>query len=206
MPTTNRRWMRGCAIVAAVVAALQVALFLVSWLITAASPETSVRSLLSNEGIRWFFGTFTSNVASAPLTWIVVAAMAYGALRQSGMISTIAKPKPRTYRQAFALRIVLAELLLFAVIIVVVAFIPHAALLSVTGELFPSSFSICLIPIVAFCVAMISITFGLLTATMRSTAEVFLSLCRGLADATPLIVLHVLIAELYFSLRYVFPL
>ncbi len=107
---------------------------------------------------------------------------------------------------AFALRIVLAELLLFAVIIVVVAFIPHAALLSVTGELFPSSFSICLIPIVAFCVAMISITFGLLTATMRSTAEVFLSLCRGLTDATPLIVLHVLIAELYFSLRYVFPL
>ncbi|MBO4658443.1 MAG: AbgT family transporter [Prevotella sp.] len=206
MPTTNKKFSTFCAYGAAAVAALQVALFLVSWLITAASPETTVRSLLSNEGIRWFFGTFTDNVVAVPLAWIIVAAMAYGALRQSGMLRAIANPRPRTYRQTFALRIVTAELLLFVVVIIVVAFIPHAALLSVTGELFPSSFSSSLVPIIAFCVAMTAITYGLLTATMRSLAEVFLSLCRGLASATPLIVLHVFIAEFYFSLRYVFPL
>lgn len=205
MPTTNRKWKVACAYVAAAVVLLQVALFLVSWLITAASPEHNVRSLLSSEGIRWFFGTFTSNVASAPLAWIVVTAMAYGALRQSGLMSTLTRPRPRTYRQTFALRIVLAELLLFLVIVIFVAFIPHAALLSVTGELFPSSFSSSLIPTAAFCVAVLSITFGMLTATMRSLAEVFLSLCRGLAYAAPFIVLHVLISELYFSLKYVFP-
>jgi aminobenzoyl-glutamate transport protein len=196
--------MRGCAIVAAIVAALQVALFLVSWLITAASPETSVRSLLSNEGIRWFFGTFTSNVASAPLTWIVVAAMAYGALRQSGMISTLAKPKPRTYRQAFALRIVLAELLLFAIIIVVVAFIPHAALLSVTGELFPSSFSRALIPIVAFTVTILSVVYGLLSAHFLSWQQVFEGMTDGIRQTLPLWVVYLFAAQLIQSLIYAF--
>ena len=71
MPTTNRDWKTWCAYAAAVMAILQVALFLVSWLITAASPETTVRSLLSNEGIRWFFGSVVDNVASPPLVWIV---------------------------------------------------------------------------------------------------------------------------------------
>ena len=204
MPTTNRKLTAVCAYLAVAVVVLQVALFLVSWIITAATPEINVRSLLNNEGIRWFFGSFIDNVASPPLVWLVTLAMAYGALRQSGLLRMMTNPQPRTYRQTFALRIVLAELLLFVLAIVVVAFVPHAALLSVTGQLFPSSFSSCLIPIIAFCVALTSITFGILTATMKTVPEVFQTLCRGVAYAAPLIVLHVLASELYFSLRYVF--
>ena len=205
MPTTNKGWKTWCAYAAAVMAILQVALFLVSWLITAASPETTVRSLLSNEGIRWFFGSFVSNVASPPLVWIIFGAMALGALQRSGMIQTLLRPSPRTYRQEFALRIVLIELLLFIVVIVIIAFVPHAALLSVTGQLFPSSFSSCLIPIIAFCVAAMAITFGFLTATMRSVAEAFLALCNGVSQCAPIIVLYVIAVELFFSLLYVFP-
>lgn len=186
-------------------AAMQGALFLVSWLITAASPETAVRSLLSNEGIRWFFGTFTDNVASQPMAWLIVAAMALGAMRKSGLVQTLLRPRPRTYRQKFAMRIVLFELLLFAVVIAFIAFVPHAALRSVTGELFPSSFSSSLIPIIAFGVTVMAFTFALLTATMRTVGEAFHALCYGLAEAAPLIALYVVVAELFFSLRYVFP-
>ena len=206
MPTTNRDWKKWCAYAAAVMAILQVALFLVSWLITAASPETTVRSLLSNEGIRWFFGSVVGNVASPPLVWIVFGAMALGALQRSGMIETLLRPRPRTYRQEFALRIVLIELLLFLVVVAIIAFVPHAALLSVTGQLFPSSFSSSLVPIIAFCVAVMAITFGFLTATMRSVAEAFQALCYGLSQSAPLVVLYVIAVELFFSLTYVFPL
>ncbi len=205
MPTTNRNWKTGCAYAAAVMVVLQLVLFLVSWLITAASPESTVRSLLNSEGVRWFFGSFIDNVATPPLVWILVSAMALGALSQSRMIQTILHPRPRTYRQTFALRIVLFELLFFLVFIVLIAFVPHAALLSVTGHLFPSSFSNSLIPIIAFCVAVMAITYGILTATMRSAKEVFQALCDGLSRSTPLIVLYVIASELFFSLLYVFP-
>ena len=40
----------------------QVVLILTSWLLTAAMPENFPRSLLSDEGIRWFFGRFVGNV------------------------------------------------------------------------------------------------------------------------------------------------
>ena len=83
------------ALAASVVAMLvaQVMLFLVSWLVTAASPETNMRSLLSNEGIRWFFGSFTDNVAVQPLVWIIVLAMAWGMVTESQITDTLLKRK-----------------------------------------------------------------------------------------------------------------
>ena len=41
----------------------EVLLVIVSWLLSAAMME-GVRSLLSSEGVRWFFGSFTMIVAS----------------------------------------------------------------------------------------------------------------------------------------------
>ena len=56
--------------------AAQALLFLVSWLVTAMMPDTAVHSLLSSEGIRWFFGSFVGNVASPVLVWLLILAMA----------------------------------------------------------------------------------------------------------------------------------
>ena len=44
----------------------QLALILLSWVLTAAFPELPIRSLLSSEGIRWFFGCFSDNQLSPP--------------------------------------------------------------------------------------------------------------------------------------------
>ena len=90
-----------------VIPVMQVLLFLVSWLINAALPESQVRSLLGSEGISWFFGSFVDHVATPPLVWILVAAIAYGATRESGILEAIQmKSDERRYRQTFALRIV----------------------------------------------------------------------------------------------------
>lgn len=50
----------------------QVVLILTSWLLTAAMPESFPRSLLSAEGIRWFFGRFVGNVESPLLVWLLL--------------------------------------------------------------------------------------------------------------------------------------
>ena len=64
----------------------QLLLFILSWLLSAMRLE-GVRSLLSSEGIRWFFGQFTANVASPWLVWLLLILIALGALQKSGVPS-----------------------------------------------------------------------------------------------------------------------
>ena len=193
----------GTALVAIV--AIQVMLFLVSWLISAASPDTTVHSLLSSEGIRWFFGTFVDNVASQGLAWVILMAMAYGMISDSHIINYIMTQKDeRSYRQTFAMRMVWAMTAVFIVIIVLVAFIPHAPLLSVTGRLFPSSFSLFIIPLAALYFTISAAMYGLLTGSLRNVGDLAAALCKGIAKAAPVILVYVFGVELLRSVEYVF--
>ena len=184
--------------------ALQTLLFLVSWLVAAVMPETAVRSLLSNEGIRWFFGTFTDNVASTPLVWLLVIAMAWGVMADTRFFHDIRQISALPYRPKFAFQFVAIELLFFVVVITLTALVPHAPLLSVTGQLFPSSFSRSLIPIGAFCLIVMGSTYGLLAGKMKTLTDVFMSVAGGVRRMAPLFFVYVVAAELFYSLIYVF--
>ncbi|MBP5509136.1 MAG: AbgT family transporter [Prevotella sp.] len=188
-----------------VIPVMQVLLFLVSWLINAAMPESQVRSLLGSEGIRWFFGSFVDNVAASPLVWLLTAAIAYGATRESGIVGALKmKSGERRYRQTFALRIVFFMTLIFIAVMAFLTVMPRAALLSVTGQLFPSSFSRSIIPCVAFCVMADALAYGVLAGTLRSLDDMVAALTKGIASAAPLILLYVLASELFASCMYVF--
>lgn len=188
-----------------VIPVMQVLLFLVSWLINAALPESQVRSLLGSEGIRWFFGTFVDHVATPPLVWLLVAAIAYGATRKSGLMEAIRmKSNERRYRQTFALRIVAITTVLLLLVLAFLTLMPHAALLSATGQLFPSSFSRSCIPALAFCVMVDAVIYGILAGTLRTLDDVVEALTKGIASAAPLILLYVLVSELVASCIYVF--
>ncbi len=184
--------------------AAQALLFLVSWLVTAMRPDTAMHSLLSSEGIRWFFGSFVGNVASPLLVWILVLAMAFSVMADTRLLQDIRHLAALPYRPRFALQFVAFELFLFIVVVVISALVPHAPLLSVTGQLFPSSFSRSLIPMIAFCVILMSVTYGLLSGKMKSWDEAFLSITRGVSRVAPLILVYIVAAELFCSLMYVF--
>ena len=201
----SRKWKHGCAVAVLAIPALQVLLFLVSWLINAALPEAVVRSLLGSEGIRWFFGSFVDNVASVPVAWLLVVAIAYGAVRVSGIVGTLRRQhEKRTYREKFALRIVVVMTLFFLLVLAAISFLPHAPLLSATGALFPSSFSRSIIPALAFCAAFGAVTFGILAGGKQEPVEIVAMLSRGIKEAAPLILVYVMLAELVCSIAYVF--
>ncbi|MBO4820877.1 MAG: AbgT family transporter [Prevotella sp.] len=201
----TNRWSDVLVMAVIVVTMSQLLLFLVSWLIVAASPETTMRSLLSSEGFRWFFGSFVYNVTTPPLVWIIVSAMAYGTINHSSILKIWRKGRGEwTYRQTFAFRIVLVQLLAFALFITLVAFIPHAPLLSATGSLQHSSFLHSIIPVTAAAMVIAAGTFGMLTATMRTFADVVKAMVKGVERAAILIVLYIFAAELFFSVAYVF--
>ena len=205
MPTMNKEkittWL---ALLTVGLLAAQALLFLVSWLVTAMRPDTAMHSLLSSEGIRWFFGSFVGNVASPLLVWILVLAMAFSVMADTRLLHDIRHLAALPYRPRFALQFVAFELFLFIVVVIISALVPHAPLLSVTGQLFPSSFSRSLIPMIAFCVILMSVTYGLLSGKMKSWDEAFLSITRGVSRVAPLIVVYIVAAELFCSLMYVF--
>ena len=186
-------------------------LFILSWLLSATRME-GVRSLLSSEGIRWFFGYFTQMVASPLLVWLLLGLCAYGCLQRSGLLSLLTSHlslltshfSPLTYREKVALRVSLVFLVIYVVMIALLTLMPHAILLSATGSLFPSAFSRSLVPIIAFGLCLVSITFGLVSGRLRGLDDTFSALSYGIAQGSPLIILYLLLIQFYESLCFVF--
>jgi len=196
-----KRWISFAAI-ALVIA--EVLLVLTSWLLSATMTE-DVRSLLSSEGVRWFFGSFTTMLAKPWLVWLLLLSMAGGCLWQSGLLSIFSRHSvPITYRERVALRLVITLTVLYISVIILLTAIPHAMLLSATGRLFPSAFSRALLPIITFGIIIISSVYGIVSGRFASLADAVASLSFGIAKMAPLFLLYFLAVQFYESLRFVF--
>ena len=196
----------------------QLALILLSWLITAAFPELPIRSLLSSEGVRWFFGSFTANQLTPLLAWFITAAMAVGACVRSRLWAAFCTkmsgllhrrggtdgPQGLHYRERIGLRLALAEFMVYVVIMLLLTVVPHAILLSVTGELFPSAFSSSLIPSLSFVLIVMSLSYGVASGTVDSVARMHRVLVGGLEAGVRIVPAYVIGVQLYMSLLYVF--
>ena len=180
-------------------------LFILSWLLSATRME-GVRSLLSSEGIRWFFGSWQTFFASPLLVWLLLCLIAWGCLRKSGLIRffTFSPFHSFTFRDRLALRVSLVFLVIYLIILALLTLTPHAILLSATGHLFPSAFSRSLVPVIAFGVCLVSITFGLVSGRLRSLADILDALSTGIAHGAPLIVIYLFAIQLFESFRFVF--
>lgn len=176
----------------------QVVLVLASWLITAAMPENFMHSLLSSEGIRWFFGRFADNLSSHYLVWLLLASMAYGTVKNSGILHF----SMEEYRQRVAIRLVVVELVLFCAVILALTMVPHAILLNAMGSLFPSPFSKSIVPYVCFAVIVMSLSYGLMSERLHGVVSVFDAMTEGIKVASPLFLLYVLAVQLCSSIVY----
>ena len=178
-----------------------VALVLLSWLLSAT--QGGARSLLSSEGIRFFFGGFVDMLRKPLLVWLLLLSMAWGCLQMSGLLQFFSKPLalPRR-RQALIFLFVITAV--YAGVLLILTLTPQAVLLSATGQLWPSPFSHALIPVIAFGIILLSVVYGLLSRRFLSMADVCQSLTQGIADAAPLLLLYVLTMQLVGALRFVF--
>ena len=178
----------------------QVLLRLVSWLLSA-TMMPGVRSLLSPEGLRWYAGQFTHLLLTPLLSWLLLLSMSAGCFLRSGLGDVLRSPA--TYRERLALRVVLVLLILYIGVIVLLVAAPHAVLLSATGRLWPSPFSMALVPIGAFGVVLVSAVYGVLSNHFGGFSDVIGSLIDGLQASAPLLFLYLLAVQFYASLMYV---
>ena len=174
-------------------------LILLSWILSAMRVE-GVRSLLSGEGVRWFFGHFTTMVGSPWLACLVLLLVAFGCLQKSGLFS-----RPHTsYRDRLALRVAVVFLIIYVGVVLLLTAIPHAVLLSSTGNLFPSPFSHSIVPILSFGVILISVSFGMVSGRFETLSDVLDALSFGCRKGAPLFIFYILAIQLYESLKFVF--
>jgi len=191
----------------------ELVLVLVSWLLSATLTE-GVRSLLSSGGVRWFFSNFTTILGRPLLVWLLLALMAAGCLQQSGLVRylsarssqrhTQAKTRPLASRERIAFRLALAFLIIYVGVIALLTVVPHAVLLSATGELFPSPFSRSLVPVICFGVILVSGSFGMMAGRFQSFSDLLHSLTLGIARGAGMLILYVLLIQFYESWRFVF--
>ena len=199
----RRKAMRRGGVMAFMLLGAELLLFILSWLLSATRME-GVRSLLSSEGIRWFFGSFTEMVASPLLVWLLLGLIAYGCLKRSGLLSITQSKFSISYRQRVALRVALVFLVIYVIMIALLTLTPHAILLSATGSLFPSAFSRSLIPILAFGICLVSISYGLVSGHLSGLDDILSALSSGIANGASIIILYLLFIQFYESLRFVF--
>ena len=178
-------------------------LVILSWLLSAMRVE-GIRSLLSSEGIRWFFSSFNDLIASPVLVWLLVLMCALGCLQKSRVTTIFGGKKSINFRDRLALYVALAFLLIYVVIILLLTLMPHAILLSATGHLFPSAFSRSLVPITAFGICIFSVAFGLMAGVMRNLSDILQALSFGIAKGAPLLVFYLFAVQLVGCLRFVF--
>ena len=175
-------------------------LMLLSWILSAAMPMSGVRSMLSGEGIRWFLGHFAHVLATPVLVWLLLLAMAYGSIRHCGIFEDRS-----SYRSRRALWLSALYLIIYIGVVLLMAVMPHAVLLSATGDLWPSPFSASLVPLVAFGLLSMGVVYGVVAGIFLSFSDVYDALLHGIRQAAPLLLFYVLAAQLYYSLRFVFP-
>lgn len=179
-----------------------VVLVLVSWLLSATQSD-GVRSLLSSEGLRFFFGGFTNMLLKPLLIWMLLLSMAWGCLRQSGLLQFFSTSLP-THRRRQMLILLSLVTVVYIGMILLLTVTPQAVLLSATGQLWPSPFSRALVPVIAFGIVLLSVAYGLLARRFLSMADVCQSLIQGIVSAAPLFLLYLFAMQFFGALRFVF--
>lgn len=193
--------------IALVLLVAQVLLMLLTWVVNAAAPQLPLRPILSPEGLRWLFGCFVDNLSSPLSVWLLLLFMAYGALHNSGLlraVRTLFSLGKLQFRQLLGLRLVAFEVVVFLLVTVLLTCIPHALLLSVTGHLFPSSFSHGLIPMLAAMLIILSLSYGAASGTIDTLDRAYESCVIGLRWLAHLLPIYVLATELLYSVVFIF--
>lgn len=177
-----------------------------SWMVSVAMPGCGFRSMLSQEGIRWFIGHFADIQRSKTLVWLLLAAISSGAWRGSrlsGTLRRVFRHESVSYHERLGLRTSAVVLAIFIGLVGYLVLAPHAVLRGATGGLVPSPFFTGIIPIVCFTVLAVSSIYGLVSRTYKTIPHLFRALCHGIAQFAPVIVLYILATQLIHSIAFV---
>lgn len=212
------------AIIAMLLLMAEVIVIFVSWIGSALSPDSGIHSLLSPEGVRWFVGDFASVLATPVLVYIILVGITIGIVRQSGVVTSIRTVLSglhdatsstlegkegdffyARYSERLGLRMALATFVVIIIVIALFTFLPHAVLINSHGYILGSSFSRGIIPMMCFCCSLSAVVYGAITSRFHSLSSYVDAVSSGITISSRYILLYLLAAHLFFSIRYILP-
>ena len=177
-----------------------------SWINSMITPETSLRTVLSNEGLRNLFGKLPFKLVNTPLLWLVLSSFAVGITVESKIISGIKqvfKQRNAPYKVRFALKIVAFQILVYLIIACLLILLPNAVLLNVEGEIGLKEILYTFVPTTALAITLCSITYSLLLGTIKSVSKIIISFGKGLQLFAPLFIIYILFLTNLYTIIYI---
>ena len=98
---------RACVIFAFILIVLQTILIFGSWIVSAAIPDSQIRPLIGAGGLRWFFSSFTEDMASPILVYIILITLTVNVFINSGMCELFSLKRKMNMQKKLALTVVL---------------------------------------------------------------------------------------------------
>lgn len=183
---------------------LQIAVVMGSWVASVLYPELAIRSMFVGESVRWFWSTLADNMSSTILVWLLLSGAMAELFVGGGLSKAIVSYKQTTDYERMALMVVAWELVAMFMVLFLLAFVPHAVLLSALGTITPNSYldSFVIMLIVGVCI--MSLTYGMVTGRYASFVDAYGAAASGVATTAPLVIVYLLAAELYCSVVWVF--
>ena len=134
---------------------------------------TLLPNLLSQEGIRWFVRHSIDNISTAPLAELLLVLIIVGALRSSGLWSSLLHRDLRNiHRTRHALY---AALILFALcaIVLLIGIVPGGNLLSVTGHISGGPFASGWLFLLTLVLVMPCLLYGYMSGQWHTRKDLF---------------------------------
>ena len=97
----------------------------------------------------------------------------------------------------------LFELVFFVGILLALTLMPHAILLNAVGTLFPGPFTQSLIPYICFSVVVMSMSYGIMSESIKGISQVYDAMNQGIRLLSPCFLFYILVMQLYTSVLYV---
>ena len=161
---------------------IQLSVILLSWVLKAINPDSSIRSIL---------------------VWMLFIGVLWGVLKESRFALLSFKKGDISYRERLGLKVFFSEIILILSFVLWLILAPNAILLSVTGHLFPSSFTSGVIPIASIIGVLSLSSYGFITGAFKRVSHVFHAMTKGITAISPYLILYRTVMELISSISYV---
>lgn len=181
---------------------IEALLILLSWIVNVAMPEAGVRSLLSGEGLRVLLSGYISELSAGGLGLLVLMAVGGGAVVRSGFLKALFNRSSLDFRHRFALQMCYAEVLIAVAAVLVMVFIPHSPMLSVTGHYYPGPLLYGLYSCLFMLLVGLSYTYAGFGGDITNYDHAADIVTYGLSHTAWIIVLYLIIVELYSSIKF----
>lgn len=166
-----------------------------TWILSAF--DLPVRSLLSDEGLRWLFHNGSASLVAYPIEVVILFLVSLGALRFVGFFS-------RPWQHSTAWYASLLFLLLLSLFLAYAAFSVHSPLVSITGTLRPSPFLDGLPAAVCLALLATALLYGLLSARLKHLSDMAGFFLYGISQYAPWLLSAMLLSFLVSCFRFAF--